>query len=836
MGDGIWTSTDAPWGSEIMGSLIAGVEKWNETSSTTMARSLLSDTGSMSNAMYRLVGDSPILGTTYQEDNKDRNALDFGVFREAVLNTTRKKNDDPIDLKYWAGPWQEAAKSITSEWAARKSEQTSLRGPTAPTLPIGTAVKAATRPGGWETVVSALADSTTTIFGEDAATIASALAVSTDYSSILSTLLGETAPTISFTAITEPDWDVYGDDLAVPSVAAGDGAEGEEPDPGTVAAPSAITVTDATVSAIAAAPEVDFEYSAPDPVAFTDVGDPSAITATSVVPGSVSSVPEVDVDYSDPSAITFDAIDAPSSITPATVTAPTIFSSDIAAEAIAAPSSVDVTDLVDDAVDSFTALATLRYAADEANILAGAFMTRSLMSTALDNALAILAANKNAQILDYDKTLRVRQTELQAQMDAQHQQNTLERNTRNATLALDAAKTNAQIAFEVVKANAAMSMEADRTNAELALDAAKTMASLTLDAAKANAGLTIDAGRVNTGTVIEGAKILVDMGRTNAQIALDAAKTNAALSTDASRANAELDMDAAKTVATLTLEAAKTNASLDVEAGRANAGTAIEGIRVQADVAKTDAELAIETAKTNATLTTDVSKVNAAMATDASKADEELALDAAKTAASLATQAAIAGAANLTEASRTNATLAVDVSRANAENELRRADTLIRADIGMATAKVQAGSANYDAQTAQLKARTDILDMIYRTTIAWMQAKASVVTNAGPLASIINATNELNLKADEMDRSAYMSYLNYEMDATRSISAGYEGMAQLQWKAMLQNMMVAKEAVSSFQGIGGVEHHPSGFEKVAQTASLGMGMASSLINIGMVLS
>lgn len=80
-----------------------------------------------------------------------------------------------------------------------------------------------------------------------------------------------------------------------------------------------------------------------------------------------------------------------------------------------------------------------------------------------------------------------------------------------------------------------------------------------------------------------------------------------------------------------------------------------------------------------------------------------------------------------------------------------------------------------------------------------------------------------------------MTYMQSQLESTRAISAGYEGMAQLRWKSMLQNMMVLKEAVSSFQGIGGVEHHPSGFDKVAQGLSMGTGLISLVTNLGMIL-
>ena len=63
------------------------------------------------------------------------------------------------------------------------------------------------------------------------------------------------------------------------------------------------------------------------------------------------------------------------------------------------------------------------------------------------------------------------------------------------------------------------------------------------------------------------------------------------------------------------------------------------------------------------------------------------------------------------------------------------------------------------------------------------------------------------------------------------IASGYEGVAQLKWKALLQNIMALKEGVSAFQGIGGVEHMPSGFEKTMQPISGALGVAATIGNL-----
>ena len=109
---------------------------------------------------------------------------------------------------------------------------------------------------------------------------------------------------------------------------------------------------------------------------------------------------------------------------------------------IAEPSSVTVADNIDDAVAAYTALAETRFAQDEARLRASLFSTRAMMSTAFDNAMAILSANKNAQITDFEKQARMEQAKMQAQADMEHVKNLMEREARNEQFALDAFRAN----------------------------------------------------------------------------------------------------------------------------------------------------------------------------------------------------------------------------------------------------------------------------------------------------------------------------------------------------------------------------------------------------------
>jgi hypothetical protein len=111
---------------------------------------------------------------------------------------------------------------------------------------------------------------------------------------------------------------------------------------------------------------------------------------------------------------------------------------------IDAPATVGVADGIDAAVEAYSALAETRFAADEARLRASLFSTRSMMSTAFDGAIAILTMSKTAQISDYDKSLRLKQAELQAQADLEHQRNLLEQRTRNQQIRLDAFRANVE--------------------------------------------------------------------------------------------------------------------------------------------------------------------------------------------------------------------------------------------------------------------------------------------------------------------------------------------------------------------------------------------------------
>ena len=357
--------------------------------------------------------------------------------------------------------------------------------------------------------------------------------------------------------------------------------------------------------------------------------------------------------------VTHNAVSAPSAASLG-YTLPNEWGTDISVTPIAAPSEIDVSDHIDDAVSAFTALANLRWSADEAEIGASLFNTRQMLSTAFDKAQAILTANKQAQITEYDKSLRVQQTALQAQADMAYEQNLLARNT-----------SNAQILLEVGKTNVTKFMQQE----ELALRRAESQ----LQAAIADKRNTLDANIANT------------------QAALDA-----------------------------------------------------ERIKQQYVASHMEASL--------------------------------------------------------------------------------------RAGLGMVESAIRLFDSKTNTYTNILRVRSDLLRIIYDTVFHWMNAKSSLATNAGPLASVINNTNDLNIKGYLASREHEMQWRRDNVALATQWASAQEGIANLKWNALTQNIALYRDSIATMAGVPGGVHKPSGFQIAGQAVSGVMGLVSTGINLGMILS
>lgn len=343
-----------------------------------------------------------------------------------------------------------------------------------------------------------------------------------------------------------------------------------------------------------------------------------------------------------------------------TFASPTEWLGDVSADTITDPETVTVEDKIDDAVSAFTTLNDLRSVQDETNLRASLFSTRQMMSSTFDNALAILTANKNAQVTEYDKGLRTKQTELKVQAGMAHQSNLLQKRSTAAQLSMDAAKVNTERFFN---------------RYELLLKAAEV--------------------------------------QVQADIAYEGHKSSEGIA----------------------------EAQITLEANKASVASGIQA--------------------------------------------KELALN-----------------------------------WVNSKYQTMTA----------------AQKARLDAQISRVRVKTDILKIIYDTVISWMTARAHLMTNAGPLASVITSAAELNAKVFLASREHEMAWRRDSVQTAINYSSGIEGIAKLKWNALTQNLELYRTTINALTGIPGGTHKASAFENITNVASLGSGLISTGINLGMVLS
>ena len=183
-----------------------------------------------------------------------------------------------------------------------------------------------------------------------------------------------------------------------------------------------------------------------------------------------------------------------------------------------------------------------------------------------------------------------------------------------------------------------------------------------------------------------------------------------------------------------------------------------------------------------------------------------------------------------------NAQLALDADKANSQFVLSSKDTETRFKLGAASAITAAESAANEVGLSIMRARVDLLRMIYDTTIAWMGAKASMLTNAGPVASVINNAYELAYKADFTGRQQEMEYRKDVSSLATQYASAMTAQAGVKWNAMTQNMQLYMDAINAAGGIGGSIHKPSTFENVSAVTGMVAGFASTAVQIGLAVA
>ena len=183
-----------------------------------------------------------------------------------------------------------------------------------------------------------------------------------------------------------------------------------------------------------------------------------------------------------------------------------------------------------------------------------------------------------------------------------------------------------------------------------------------------------------------------------------------------------------------------------------------------------------------------------------------------------------------------NAQLALDADKANSQFALSSKDTETRFLLGAASAVTAAQSAANEVGISIMRARGELLRMIYDTTIAWMGAKASILTNAGPVASVINNAYELQYKADTTGRQQELDRLNAKAALTTQYASNELSQAAAKWNALTQNLQLYRDVINTAGGIGGSTHKPSTFENVSAVTGMAAGVISTGIQVALAFA
>ncbi len=158
-------------------------------------------------------------------------------------------------------------------------------------------------------------------------------------------------------------------------------------------------------------------------------------------------------------------------------------------------------------------------------------------------------------------------------------------------------------------------------------------------------------------------------------------------------------------------------------------------------------------------------------------------------------------------------------------------DISIRGSLGQAQAEAEIANAKASVYANTLRARIDVLSAVYNSTLAYTQARS----NAG--IQLYSTRQDLMLREAMFARQYYNDFMRSKVQWRADLSNGIVGSYDMGWKAILQNLMVLKEALSAVGATNsGVEHVPSTFENIQNVSSLATGLISTAINVGMVLA
>ena len=158
------------------------------------------------------------------------------------------------------------------------------------------------------------------------------------------------------------------------------------------------------------------------------------------------------------------------------------------------------------------------------------------------------------------------------------------------------------------------------------------------------------------------------------------------------------------------------------------------------------------------------------------------------------------------------------------DQELQDAGQRLQASIAQIQADLQADTANEAAKTEHLRAHVLLAGSMFDAVSAWMHNKALILSNAGPMADIIKTGVMSEMGESQFQRELWLKRESERYRLASMVSGAYASKADLEFKSVIQNQMVIKEAMATLGvAYAGTERNSSGFENLMQ----GMGLAFS---------
>lgn len=625
----------------------------------------------------------------------------------------------------------------------------------------------------------------------------------------------------------------------------------------TVAAPSAISAYEAEAASVSApaAPTAGV-IAAPPSVEYGELGDVDAAD-----PGTVDGYATLTADTTLGLAKTdIDVVGSEPSQSNITVAAPEVSSTDIepddpvasytswtftsgdvtdllgslptlaAPTSIAAPTQQSASAAIDAAVAAFTVQAGLRYAAELAKLRRSLATSRKSMTSAFDRAQAILTAQKEAQIEEYDKSLRVEEAKANLGAAVSYEEMLLHRNQRNAELDLEQRTSLERLKQDYYRAISGLTgqfqelaLRDKQFKTEIDSRIKQAIASAWLQYNLAVGDLTLKASTAQAGNYLQSED-------TKARLTTQAAQATAENYTRALLASAEnlLRKGISDAEATTRVNLANSDREAQLliataqnltQAGLASADHTVRGNIAGAEnitrASLANAENVLRTLITVAENITRVSLANADAATRASMASAENSV-----------RVALANAENTLRARLANQDVATRISLANQ-------DSIIRIALANQDIEFRRLGLNNQRILDEMNMRVNVGRMIYDVTLGWMSAKTS---NAGALSNVLTAAMQKHTQEMDSTRRFDMDSETHRWQILMQRANLLSGLAEMKWRSQIQNLTVMQQTLASLGQATGTQHHPSPYQNIAQVVGLGADLISTAINLGVALA